>query len=111
MTRYQVAKRNDFIVNIIYQHMSRENALSEKEIIALLNEAGYEIACGSIRQLIRKIILERKLPICCIKPNGYFWATTKEEIEDNIKEIESRINESKKRIEILKSFIIRSDTE
>lgn len=58
------------------------------------------------KTLIRKVMFERRLPICSANGKGYFWATTKEEIQMTIDDLQGRIEEMQNRIEHLKSFII-----
>lgn len=99
-------KRDNYLVDIIFQHKGKDNVISSKEITAILNENGFKTRVDNIHHLVRKIVLERCLPICSVNANGYFWATTKEELQMSVDDLQSRIEEIQKRIAILKSFIM-----
>ena len=102
----QSLKRDNLLVDILFQHKGKQNIISAKEITAILKENGYETMGNNIHNVIRKVMLERRLPICSVNSKGYFWATTKEEIQMNIDDLQGRIEEMQNRIEHLKSFII-----
>lgn len=99
-------ERDNLLVDIIFHHKGKENIISAKEIVAILTENGYETRRSSIHQVIRKVMFERRLPICSANSKGYFWATSKEEIQMTIDDLQSRIAEMTNRIEHLQSFII-----
>lgn len=106
MTQIQVLNRDNLLVDFIFQHKGKDNIVSAKEICEFLNERGYHAKPDAINVTIRKVMFERRLPICSANSKGYFWATTKEEIQATIDDLQGRIEEMQRRIEHLQSFII-----
>ena len=106
--KYQIEtfKRDNLLLDIIFQRKGKENIISAKEITTILNENGFKTKQDCIHQIVRRIILERRVPICSLNYKGYFWATTKDEIQMSVDHLQSRIAEMQKRIDVLKSFII-----
>lgn len=106
MTPAQILKRDNLLVDFICNHKGRENVVSAKEICSYLNSKGYEARPSSIGRAIRKVMLERHLPICSENAKGYYWATSKEDILLTINDLQGRIEEMQTHIDHLKSFII-----
>lgn len=99
-------RRDNMLVDIIFQRKGKGNVISAKEITNILNENGYKTRANNVHNLVRKVMFERCLPICSENANGYYWATTKEEILSNVDCLQGRIEEMQKRIEHLKSFVL-----
>ena len=93
-------------MDFLLEHKGIQNIVSAKEICEFLNERGYHTRLGAIHHVIHKVMFERRLPICSVNAKGYYWATTKEEIQMSIDDLQGRIEEMQNRIEHLKSFII-----
>lgn len=106
MTQYETFKRDNLLVDFLFEHKGIQNIVSAKAICEFLNERGYHASLGSIHQIIRRVMFERRLPICSVNSKGYYWATSKEEIQMSIDDLQGRIEEMQNRIEHLKSFII-----
>ena len=106
MTLYEVFKRDNILVEFLYNHKGKENIVAKKEIAKHLEERGYKTKVSTINMKIRKLIFERKIPLCSINSKGYYWANTKQEILDTIADLEGRIDEMKNRIELLNSFVL-----
>lgn len=106
MTQIETLKRDNLLVDFLFQHKGKDNIVSSKQICEFLNERGYHIKPECINAIIRRVMFERRLPICSLNSKGYFWATTKEEIQKTIDDLQGRIEEMQNRIEHLKSFII-----
>ncbi len=99
-------ERDNLLVGTVYQHKGEQNVISSKQIATILKHNGYETKRDDIHKIIRKVVFERHLPICSINGKGYFWATTKEEIQMSIDDLQGRVAEMTNRIELLQSFII-----
>lgn len=106
MTQYETFKRDNLLVDFLFEHKGIQNIVSAKAICEFLNERGYHAKPDSINAVIRRVMFERRLPICSVNSKGYFWATTKEEIQMTIDDLQGRIEETQNRIEHLQSFII-----
>ena len=97
--------RDNALVNIIYQHKGRENAIGTQELARALNESGHEAKGDSLHVTVRRVVLERHLPICALTQHGYYWATSKQDLQSCIDELQGKINAMQERIDLLKSFI------
>lgn len=106
MKQLEKFKRDNSLVDFLFQHKGAQNVVSSKEICEYLNSKGYTTSLDNVNVLIRKVMLDRRLPICAINSKGYYWGTTKQEIQSSIDDLQGRIDEMTKRIEHLKSFII-----
>lgn len=106
MKQIDTFKRDNLLVDFIYQHKGAKNVVSTKEIAKYIEERGYKQKVETINMIIRRLVFERKLPICSINSKGYYWANTKQEILDTIADLEGRIAEMKNRIELLNSFVL-----
>lgn len=105
-TQIKTFKRDNLLVDIIFQHKGEQNVISAKEITTILNENGYQTKTDHIHGIVKKMVIKRRLPICSANARGYYWATAKEEIQATIGDLQNRIAEMQKRIDVLKSFII-----
>ena len=77
MTRAQILKRDNLLVDFIFQHKGINQIVSSKEISEYLNSKGFPIQQQGIHTAIRDVIFERRLPICSLNGKGYYWAITK----------------------------------
>lgn len=107
MKRIDALKRDNCLVDFIFQHKGNENAVSSKEIAYFLTKQGFQTREFTIHTLVSKIIIERKLPICSLNSIGYYWATSKTDIEKGIEHLNSRIAKLQAHINFLESFIIK----
>ena len=101
-------KLDNLVVQLLFEHKGKEHAVSGKEIATLLrenSEKGYNY--GSVTSFIRRIMIERRLPICHVNGmhGGYYWAKTKDELIESVKDLEGRIAPMQETIEHLQSFI------
>ena len=109
ISREERVKLDNLVVELLYNHKGKENAVSGKEIASLLREnssSGHEYGT-SMACFIRRVMIERRLPICHIQGSngGYYWAKTKEELLESVKDLEERIATMQETIEHLQSFI------
>lgn len=107
MKRDQATKRDNlFIKELRENHRGSENALSSQQASKYLGEHGFPLKASHIGTLVNKLALERCLPICYINGKGYFWATSKCEIQATVADLQGRINALQEHIDHLNSFII-----
>ena len=106
MKRIDCIKRDNLLVEYLLDHKGREKAVSRNDIAKYLTAHGYEQKASTVNLLMTKIIQKRHLPICSINAKGYYWAKSKVDILENIKEFQSRITAMQERIEHLKNFIM-----
>ena len=99
-------KRDNELVDIIFQHKGIENAIGTKELVIALNERGWKVKIDGIHLNVSKVILERRLPICGVVGKGYYWATSKQDILSCVNELQSKIEALQTRCELLKSFYL-----
>lgn len=104
-TRIETFKRDNLIVSIIFQHKGKENAIGTKELISALNEKGYTMKPDYVHTIVGKITANRHLPICSVTHCGYYWGTSKQDIQFAIDDLQDKINGLSERIDLLKSFI------
>lgn len=107
MTRDQVTKRDNlFVKELRENHRGRENSITSEQASKFLGEHGFPIKKSHIGTMINNLAGERCLSICYTNGKGYFWATSKCEIQDTVADLQSRINALQEHIDHLNSFII-----
>lgn len=101
----EVFKRDNLLLEFIKAHKGKANFVTSKEVGKFLAENGYKVL--NVGTVITKIMYERNAPICFLNSKGYYWATSREEIEITIADMKSRIASLNEHIEHLNNFIIR----
>ena len=99
-------KRDNELVNILFEHKGKQNAIETKKIAEVLSNKGYNTKSDTVHCIVRKIIVERHLPICSVSHCGYYWATSREDIQSAIDSLQDKMQGLQERIDLLKSFII-----
>jgi hypothetical protein len=100
-----IYKRDNLLVELLFKSKGSQNILSRRDIARYLTENGFKTNELTVNTLVKKVRLERHLPICHLNSKGYFWASTSKEIKDSIVDLENRIAAMNENIEFLKSFI------
>ena len=103
---YDVFKRDTLLFNWLREHKGEANKVTSHDVQKFLEENGYSIKRNNVGTLINKIMYERNAPICYSNSTGYYWATTREELEKTIADLESRRNSLQEHIDHLKGFMI-----
>lgn len=103
----KVFKRETALLEFMKNHKGKKNLVSSNEIRKFLSDSGCSVTKKSISGLIINIMYERNAPICYVNAKGYYWAQTREEIENTIADMESRIASLNEHIEHLRNFVIR----
>lgn len=103
---YDTFKRDTLLFNWLREHKGEANRVTSYEIQSFLAENGYSIKRNNVGSLVNKIMFNRHAPICFSNSNGYYWATTREELEKTIADLESRRNSLQEHIDHLKGFMI-----
>ena len=103
--RIETFKRDNCLVDIIFQHRGKENAIGTQKLVVALDEKGYKVKPDATHGVVTKIVLDRHLPICALTQKGYYWATSKQDLQGCIDELQDKINGLQERIDLLKSFI------
>ena len=104
-TRVETFKRDNEVIDIIFSHKGKENAIGTQEFARELNQRGYKLPADQIHGIVRKVMLERRLPICATVKRGYYWATSKQDLQSCINELQDKADALQERINLLKSFI------
>lgn len=104
-TRINTFKRENCLVDIIFQHKGKGNAIGTKELALALSERGYKVPPDQVHGIVKKVMLERRLPICSNVTYGYYWATSKQDLQSAINELQDKIQGLQERIDLLKSFM------
>lgn len=99
-------KRDNILVDFLFTHKGAENIASAQDIAQHLTAQGYPSTTDSVGDLVRRLILERRLPICSYNRKGYFWASTRTELANAINDLQSRSDALLERISILNAFLI-----
>jgi hypothetical protein len=58
-----------------------------------------------VHHIVGHIVADRHIPICAVTNCGYYWATSKQDIQSAIDDLQDKINGLQERIDFLKSFI------
>ena len=98
-------ERDNCLVDIIFRHRGKENAIGTQELVQALKESGYIVRAENIHNIVKKVVLERRLPICALTQTGYYWATNKQDLQSCIDELTDKLIALQERIDLLKSFI------
>lgn len=101
----ETIKSENVLVNFLLAHRGKENVVSSKEIARHLTENGFPIQVESANTKVKKVMMERHLPICHINGRGYYWASNKAELRESIGDLENRISAMRQYINHLKHFI------
>ena len=99
-------KLDNAVVDLLWSHKGKANAVSGSKIAKMLREmcsADYNYDSG-ISPYVRRLMIERRLPICHCH-QGYYWAKTKEELLESIQWLEQRMATTQETIEHLQSFV------
>ena len=104
-SRIETFKRDNLLVDMIFQHKGKENAIGTKELVLALSERGYKMKADRLHTVIKKITFERHIPICSVGHSGYYWATSKQDIQLAVADLQEKIIGLQERIDLLKSFI------
>jgi arginine repressor len=102
---YDVFKRDTLLLDFLRAHKGEENIVTSQEIQEYLQENGYSVNTG-VASMVSRIMYERNAPICFSNAKGYYWATSREELEKTIADLESRRNALQEHIEHLKGFML-----
>ena len=105
MKRIDALYRDNLLVEIIYQHKGKGNAIGTKDIVRCMSENGYKLPADQVHSVVKKITAERHLPICSVNHVGYWWGTSKQDFIDAIADLQAKIDGLNDRIDLLKSFI------
>lgn len=105
LTDAQQARRDNLLTSYLFDHKGAENAVTKHEVARYLEEQGYPQKVGCVGELIRRIAVQRHLPICAKNARGYFWAASKDDLQAYIADLERRAAALTKHANRLKSFI------
>lgn len=103
--RLDTFQRDNWLVDIIFEHKGKENAIGTQELVLCLKRKGYTVQAEHIHGIVKKVVLERHLPICAVTKHGYYWGTSKQDLQSCIDELQGKVNALQERIDLLKSFI------
>ena len=104
-TSIEAFKRDNELVDIIFNHKGKGNAIGTKELVSLLNERGYTVKPDQVHSIVGHIVANRHIPICSVTNCGYYWATSQQDIQSAIDDLQEKANGLQERIDFLKSFI------
>lgn len=104
--RLETLNQDNCLVDIIYQHKGKENAIGTQELVRALGERGYKVKADHIHGIVARVVLARCLPICALTHYGYYWATSKQDLQSCIDELQDKVQALQGRIDLLKSFIV-----
>lgn len=99
-------RKENLIVDTLWEHNSVDNSIQAEELCAVLRANGFNIKTRSINSMITKIKFERKIPLCYIRGKGYFWGRKREDIALTVRDLRLMINSLEEHAEFLESFII-----
>ena len=106
MNRYDSFKMNMKTLEFLRANKGKENIKSRKDIKKFLDAEGYSLSEGSVPILVERVRVRFNAPICFINSKGYFYAASREEIQDTVDDLERRRAALKEHVEFLKSFML-----
>lgn len=74
------------------QHIGSANAITGPKIMAALRARGYKASGAQLREAVHHLRVKRRMFICA-DHRGYYLASTKEEKEQQIRSMKSRVRE------------------
>jgi hypothetical protein len=90
LSEYERDTLTPIIVRGLSMKIGKERAIKNSEICAKMRMAGYKIDNARLRKVINHIRVNALLPGVIATSEGYYIATTKEEMADYIASLESR---------------------
>lgn len=90
LSEYERDTLTPIIVRGLSMKIGKERAIKNSEICARLRMQGYRIDNARLRKVINHIRVNALLPGVIATSEGYYIATTKEEMADYIASLESR---------------------
>ena len=106
MNRYDTFKMDMKLLEYLKQNKGAENVRSRKEVKKFLDSEGYSIALSSVPATVSRVRQRFNAPICFVNSNGYFYATSKQELQSSIDDLEKRRDSLQEHIDFLKSFML-----
>jgi hypothetical protein len=92
LSEYELNTLTPMIIRGLSMKIGRERAIKNSEICAKMRLAGYRIDNARLRKVINHIRVNALLPGVVATSEGYYIATTKQEMADYIASLESREN-------------------
>lgn len=106
LTEISAFKRDNLLLEFLKAHKGIENIVSRSEIADYLTSYGWTTRADYINGLVKKVMYQFNAPICYQNGNGYYWAKTRNEIEQTVADMESRQRALQEYIDHLRNFII-----
>lgn len=106
MKHIDAFKRDNALVDIIFQHKGKENAIGTRELIREMEKIGYAVSYEHVHVFVNRAVYERHIPVCSTAKSGYYWATCKNDILLAIDDLQGKISGLQDRVDFLKSFTI-----
>lgn len=106
LTDKENIRKENIVVGTLFEHKGEESAITAQELADILKRNGFNIQKRSLNNMITKIKLERRIPICYMRSKGYFWATKKSEILATVRDLRLMIASLEEHAQFLESFIM-----
>lgn len=98
-------KSDNALVDFLVEHKGKANVVSSKEIAEHFTACGFPINASCAGTKVKRVMVERHLPICHLNSKGYYWASCKAELRESVADLERRIVAMQEHIKHLESFI------
>ena len=106
MKQYNTYKRDEFLINLLKKYRGSSNLISGEQIAIELNNNGFSLNKSSVHTILKAIMYDYNVPIGSINCKGYYWITSKTDVEKSIKHLETRRDALNDRINHLKSLFL-----
>lgn len=72
MKHFEAFKRDNVLVDIIFQHKGIDNAIGTQELRRAMAQRGYTVRADYVHSLVNRVVFERRIPICSVAKSGYY---------------------------------------
>lgn len=95
LNEYERTELLPIIVKCLKRHIGAENTIASTKICERMRQYGYKIGGVRLRKIVNYIRVKGLVPCLVASGNGYYVATTAEEVDDYIHSLDGRIDAMK----------------
>lgn len=92
LSPYEKKQLLPVVVKGLQTRVGKENAITNGEMCNILEDLGYRVSASRLRKIINHIRIFGLIYNLMATSNGYYIATSKDEVEEYVKSLEGREN-------------------